>query len=1085
MPKPTPLINSAMQDQLQRFRSQLPSKEKSSHSSSPKAAGNAGGKRRGDDQGSTSRDETPPTLTLKQWAAVAIATNLAESRVERWLAGEGGYVKGYEAYLLVLTKCLETLPELNQLDRQATEQADSLAGKQAATARDRLLDGQPGKDRGTSQAPPLHQHQNHDLSLRECLEPLLGLWQRIMARLPDKRQRYDRDVQKQWFMAELLLLLRRLRNHYSHMSKMEEETVHCLRGKSTFTDRLLWLYHEVATRLNVMEPGPIIAERQGECYLDERWGMAFVLGLLLRRSQSERLLQTLFHDPRHPVRRRTRRLFTMFSQPDHYSEAHFDTASGLCREMVGYLMLPPLPSAAGQQALQAWQALLEDEREKTSPLFRREDKVRAYLLRGLDELGLIPEMKFVGCYQCRPPAREPDGAEGEGEPEPERSWCYEGVKSVSGSHHPSQTKLQRPKQYGRNVGLGKDRRFVYDRTDPNLRFALTPKPQAGKTSATRYGVMRQRDFINLVFVALKNNQEKLSAVLGEMYNWLGCYQDGLDMDLPPADLLRDYPQQVRWQMQPDSRPTLAAQMQKSLEDRLAYVTRLLAQDKALPGEKFSHQLPRHEQVHQVLHYFIAHLNQAGRAKVTRREFVHLQRLLLQYRGKDTPASVRYFKAIVKKEKPDNVDAKSACAKGDFWHYLHEQYPPDLVTGNQTHPLWTFCVSQCKAEHGRRAQENIISLGNLCCSVLKAQEQALNEALKGLAQANDATLAQLRAQWQLGVPLERPEAVGTDPDGVSKTGVAAARKRAQRYSVIPNGFIQRCFKQRFKQPVIASNRENSEEEEERGKNWAKDNIRQSTCSLMLITSYYEPSERYPELAKALAASGKLSSLGPADKKCWKQAVRELNDWHTHDKMCLMMVEALAKQSNVILPEKVSVTEAFSQRPDTEVKTKGINGKAKRLFLQLTHSHQCTRQWFAWPAEKIYRLLGWLYPEGCTVDIKDIPEIIARLEGHYLTIVQAVLAFEQRFYNTYEAEGKNLKNERKEKKYVDFRTLMEKFASLNQIEKSQVEAVITLRNAVLHNQLPLDHLDRLLPSQREVDISDIGKAQLSLLNSWMAK
>lgn len=103
------------------------------------------------------------------------------------------------------------------------------------------------------------------------------------------------------------------------------------------------------------------------------------------------------------------------------------------------------------------------------------------------------------------------------------------------------------------------------------------------------------------------------------------------------------------------------------------------------------------------------------------------------------------------------------------------------------------------------------------------------------------------------------------------------------------------------------------------------------------------------------------------------------------------------------------------------------------------------------------------------------------------MQAALVFEQRFYDTYKTEGKTLTAMHKDDKYVNFKDLINEFAQLANISENDVSAVTRLCHNALHNRLPDGGQGwcYLLPQKSEVDISDIGKAQLSLLNSWLAK
>lgn len=999
------------------------------------------------------KDNLNNNLDFSQQAALAIATNIAESRIKSIFqktqnsANEGWY----DGICNEFKAWLENYRQPQQASSSSTTQSSL----------------------------PTIPYQKE----------LLTLWDAITLNLADKRQRYKTEHSKQLDMLELILQLNKLRNFFSHMSRMGDPFD--LKDSPQLGYLLQMLYTEASTAISVRQPFTIV--HQGH-QLDAIWGSAFIINLFLPLSQANRLLQQL--SKKKPLKKRELRLFSYYSLRDGYSPTQLDTQANLCREIIGYLTLPPIESEAGQKALHEWQQqLLEEADSIQSPCFRRLDKVRYYLHTTLDELSLLPQLSFWGTYKNKQTISYLD-ENGEtvennnlalwvnqADPEPIKQA---NIDTDSVSQTPSKTKNIRHHSYNRNNLIqNQSQRFVYDMSDGNIRFKI--EHPTNKDLPILQGVIRLRDFINLGYLAL-TDKAATQEVLIAIYNWLNQYQQSLQqitteqlssLTLQPENY-QYYSEQIQ-QYLTQTKPDLATRLKTRITERLSRIQKLLAKDRTVPEvqsstikqlNQFKHYLPRHEQVHEILHYFIANLNKEGREKVTRHEFVHMQKLLLQYKGDTNPNEIEQIKNP-NPNKPNRTPSDKAL----FWQHLHDNYPKELVTGNKTHPIWEFAITESKQLFNDKKRKGVISLGMLCSKVLNKQIQQLQSFAKELASNTDdySRLSQIAAELQLGL---KGNYQGEQPKEDISRGLPAAIHNASCYSVIPTSFIQQTLNKQSEkpQPIGKCGIEKSV-------NFAQ-LIRNHPTALKLIKDYYEASKAQSTLAqKIVNHNNTLAGLTPEQKKQWKQTIKTLNDWHTHDKLCLIMAEKLAEKANIHFEQDETITTIAQQQPTLKLTGKSPNGDPKTVILKLSNNHQKTRLWFTWPLAKIERIVCLHYPANQPIASNEIPSLVARYQTRYQAIVQAILEFEDRFYNNH-PKAKSLKASNQHNNYVSFEQIIaDQNANYPSREK---KALKHLRNIALHDGSPGTDIKasqeraKIFPiSSAEIEIEDIGKDLLNRL------
>lgn len=932
--------------------------------------------------------------------------------------------------------------------------------------------------------------QTSSLASMPYQHELLTLWDSITLKLADKRQRYKTEHSKQLDMLELILQLNKLRNFFSHMSRMGEPFD--LTSSPQLGYLLEMLYNEASTAISVRQPFTLVHQNH---QLDAIWGSVFIINLFLPLSQANRLLQQL--SKKKPLKKRELRLFSYYSLRDGYSPTQLDNQANLCREIIGYLTLPPIESRAGQEALQQWQQqLLEEADSIQSPCFRRLDKVRYYLHTTLDELNLLPQLSFWGTYKSKQTiAYQAENGEtiendnlalwvNQANPEPIKQANID-IDSVTQTS--PKVKNIRHHNYNRNNLIqDENQRFVYDMSDGNIRFKI--KHPTADNLPVLYGVIRLRDFINLGYLAL-TDQTATQKVLIAIYDWLNQYQQSLQKitteQLSSLSLqsenYRYYSAQIRQYLE-NTKPDLATRLKTHLAERIKRLERLLAKDRKAPEirpstnkqrNQFKHNLARHEQVHEILHYFIANLNKEGREKVTRQEFVRMQRLLLQYKGATNPKEIEQ----IKYPNP-NKEANMTSDKARFWQHLHDNYPKELVTGNKTHPIWEFAITESKQLVNNKKRKGVISLGMLCAKVLNKQIQQFQTFAKELDNnKNDySRLSQIAAELQLGLKGnyqgERPK------DDISR-GLSAAIHNANCYSVIPTSFIQQVLHKQIENPQQIG------KGIEKSVNFAQ-LIRNSTTSLTLIKDYYEVSKAQPTIAQQIVEhDNTLTGLTTEQKKQWKQTIKTLNDWHTHDKLCLIMAEKLAEKANIHFEQGKTITTIAQQQPILTITGKSPNSDPKTVILQLSNNHQKTRLWFTWPLAKIERIVCLHYPANQPIASNEIPILVARYQTRYQAIVQAILEFEDRFYNNH-LKAESLKINNQHNNYVSFEQIINKDNA--NLPTDMLGPLKHLRNIALHDGSPgggikinqeQAFLTALFPKVEEASVEELGQDLLNRL------
>lgn len=194
-----------------------------------------------------------------------------------------------------------------------------------------------------------------------------------------------------------------------------------------------------------------------------------------------------------------------------------------------------------------------------------------------------------------------------------------------------------------------------------------------------------------------------------------------------------------------------------------------------------------------------------------------------------------------------------------------------------------------------------------------------------------------------------------------------------------------------------------------------------------------------------------------KKQLKQAVKALNDWHTHDQLCLMMAERLAAQANIHLEQGAQVQDMAAQQYTLELEGKNPCGPPRKLQLQLSSTHQGTRLWMAWPLPKLEYALCLHYADGARIEGKELPTVIARYQIHYHHVVEVILRFEHTFYKLWPVDFIRFKQEQAQngENYIPF-TRLANSAGLSDWGDFKKDVVIKslehLRNIALHDGLP---------------------------------
>ncbi|MFZ6770780.1 hypothetical protein ACO0LM_27300 [Undibacterium sp. Di26W] len=946
------------------------------------------------------------------------------------------------------------------------------------------------------------------------------LWARLMRPLSEARRPYYSSAERKLLMFELMMLCQNLRNLYSHWIPVEEKKVNALRltGKPQFTTFLEFLYAQAGSRLSLPQWFSLV-ERKADpsdaeknlFSLNETFGPAFIFSLFNTRSQVQRLQQGLRlriktrQQPR-ALKRRENQLYLFYARRDGYSETQLDQHSALLREIVGYLNLPPLESAVGQKAKLEWDVLLKKKIADNSnsdndatPQFRRSSKHMVYALQTLDKLKLLPEWSFAGHHQHV----NHDGAD-----EEDAFWESDlrpGDEIPSKHGHAERSKTGMQTQYGRNKNTDQSQRFVYDLRDPNLRFQLTLNGKAV------VGVMRERDFCNLVFFALSkvDDAKKITAYA---YKWLEQYQSSLSLthtsEASWSDILQNqsdlkakhYPRQIQWKIK-GTGPDLKTRLQNSVAarlQRLQHMDQLCVLPKrdqhGRKEDRSESDLPKHEKIHELLHMFIRHLNAEGRSKVTQREYSHLQQLLLSYKGADGYGEIESIKA-------ESIDAELKhdrvyTDKAKFWQHLHHTYTPNLVNTTdkaKTHPIWVHCLVEGKARDrsgNERPVKNIPGLDKLFKRVLQDEIQDLLRVQKriGTADCNETELKQIAFCLQVSLMDERhtgdaapmPEQKGEQEKASPQFGYAKARHDALRYSVLPASICQQALGLAWEMQIAI----NKQGQENRYPGLAQQ-IRGHAGSRTLRAEFYQPGLVMPQVQAKLQRAGRLDCLAPGEKKLWKECVKNLNDWHTHDKLCLLMVEQLAKQAQIQLGTG-SIADYYSQAVLLEKKGPNHQGQEVSVTFKLSNSLQSTRHWFAWSATKLERALCWHFKDGVTVDSGELQQMMNTYQTRSKGVIEQVLTLEKSVLERLEArKNSELIVQVKRDGYVPFKTIMSQVVGWND---QQRQALIHLRNMALHDGLPQHKFLKDLYSdaaykQAWLDAKQLGEPQLDQIKKAM--
>lgn len=945
------------------------------------------------------------------------------------------------------------------------------------------------------------------------------LWARIMRPLSEERRPYFSADERKLLMCELMCLCERLRNRFSHWIPLANKRAQVLQltGKPQFSAFLEFLYTQATSRLSLPQWFELVVKADAtdqekiQFGLDEKYSPAFIFSLFNTRSQMQRLTQGLRlripipNKPRQerPLKRRENQLYQFYARRDGYSETQLDPHSALLREMMGYLNLPPLQSAAGKAAKAAW-----DEKQKTlnqanaandasedqsTPQFRRASKHIYYALQTLDTLQLLPEWTFTGHTQQL--------SEGDGDEDDAWDGIARAEDDIPSKHgHAQRSKLGMATQYGRNLKLPANQRFVYDLRDPNLRFQLTVN---GKKVT---GVIRERDFCNLVYFALTKRQDA-QTITNFAHHWLEKYQQSLlqtesswaEKLQSNAELqVKNYPRQIQWKIQ-NTVPDLYDRLKASAAARIDRLKKIDARcilpkrdANGLKEKRSEHDLPRHEKIHELLHIFIRHLNAEGRSTVTQREYSRLQQLLLNYKGADMSDEIKSIKAEV--VDADVQHERVYSYKAMFWHHLHHTYTPDLVNAghvDKTHPIWVHSQVEGKfrgIDGKERKKINIPGLDKLFKLVLEDEIRNLQSLEKHLhnSKENPTELQQIAFRLQVSLMDERhvvdknaatTEAAG-NKDEVPKYGYGKSCHDALQYSVLPASICQQALGMEYKEEISLS----KDKKEYRFPSIAT-LIREHHCERSLIAAFYEPSLVMPKAYRQLQANGKLSCLAKEDKVEWKKCVQALNDWHTEDKLCLLMIGQLAQPAQMQFGTG-SVADFYSQPVKREVSGVDHLGQARRVTLRLSNSLQATRLWFAWPLDKLERALCWHSQPGAEVDAAILQQIVIAYQTRTKKVVEQVLMLEKSVFERFQnIKNRELVDEVGKNGYVPFKTILSK--SKNWDSKHN-EAMIQLRNKSLHDGLPeQDLVLQLYPDSVRhaptLDVQRLGEPQMQQIKN----
>ena len=1059
------------------------------------------------------------TLGFSQQAAAAIACHLAVAQVEAWLE-----LDSPPAQADFWAKLCVHLPDL-----------------QALHAQDRLK-------RQDAQAQPAHRRTvepSDALSaLQDALQKVGG---RLCPRLREPGQPYLTPNEQNLIVASALLTLADLRNACSHSAFLSKPFEPALAegrppalgpldlGEQTALRHWLeHLYREAVTSLKVTR-APALWESDatqsapgwlaGRDAADARrhWelsigaGLPFFLSLFLTRSNSHWLAQQLA-GATHKHGRRTLRLLSYHSWGDGTSQlAVADPDEDLVREVLASVSVPPLASHAGQEAQKAAQqraepgaAALPGDVDELAGLardlvpYRREPKTRQYVMRMLDRMDLLPGLQFWGRWSRNVGTAEEARWEPDAELQPSMA-------------QPDKRKRVFKESYGRNSasavaaqGGPAHIRFEYDWSDGNVRFALRHHHQAA------CGVMRWRDFLNWVFVAAIERGDDAS-VHEQLCHWAfehlrqrqALLQDSLQGTVaegaetaPDAPALRLLPRQLRLHLlgqSPDLRQRVAARLRFWQDQRLPWLNRAfepnrrwqVARRDAKRAGKAPNAVPMPDdlmptsvQAHEVLHHMLAVLSPAERGQFSRYKFQALYARLLDYKAEPQA----------------------------FWEQLRGFCP------EHPHLRW-----EMPTRVNLQFPDNRRSLHELMQAVLDEKAQWLNEALLAQDSASEAQLNALASRWGVGLglavgsPAVGPR--GSVPGGqdhagdsapASAAGWRAAASRALHYTVLPAGFVQNALHRPDAPPsrVRATPVHATDTRQARARNGAQ-RIRDWPSRLQLFPEFYQPELLPPwrALAQGIAARCQAGAEQPLSeaaqdlwpdpqerqlrKAQWRALVGELNDWHTEDKVCLLLAEKLAARTLLQFTPGARVDCALA---DPVLRSLPVPGGVP-VRIAFKHPLQARRQ-RAWgqPANLV-RAIVHNYPQAQGPQAAPLAgEQVQQLLQHYrsrnVLLVERLLQLElaavsHRWLNKGEARAG------RKRVYWPFDKVVQQL-HLNApdlLGADDAQTLLKLRHWALHDSVPpVDQTDELAlyyGAAREGDlrVKKLGEHQLKLIHDLL--
>ena len=616
----------------------------------------------------------------------------------------------------------------------------------------------------------------HILEGDESPNSLNKLYDKITGHLREEIQRYygkdeNNKDERALIMESALDLLNRLRNYYSHIlyddpgdvsfmlkgseegqnKKQDEEN-----GDRPLISWLTWLYREAWKKQDLEEKFPLWDSVDDNISRLSHYGAAFFINLFLTRSKAEHFLQRLgkFEGKN---KKRSRHVFSAYCQRDRISDTFIQDPPEhmLYREIMGALKIPPFHSKAGQENKKK----VEDSKYEQPPEysdtdvlpFRSQSRARDYVLQLIDMLGLLPNIRFRGIVETKEIDKE-----GGIIWQPAHEIIKSKVKKKSQDEKGDKKSYDRDKRvirktYNRNNEALKEalkevgQRFVYDHSDGNILFEIEQK---GKDPVR--GVVRWRDFLTWVYL-IAFEKKPSNKIDEEIYGYLSGYKETLSEGKTPKEVYKkSLPRQYCNHIEggEDDLHTRIKTRLKFRKERWDQLNKAFEPNRRWRDGGFKKPvpkdlLPKHIQVHEILHYLIALLPMKDRESLSRDRFQNLYSLLMNYNNEDR--------------------------RNEFHERVKNYFSADFLKKDDLKFL--------------KPADGLIKLTD---RFLKAQKVMIDRHLEKVKTANQTELKQIAVYWKVGLQQDSDD----DPP---KSGWRASARLARLYTVLPRGFFQGLFK----------------------------------------------------------------------------------------------------------------------------------------------------------------------------------------------------------------------------------------------------------------------------------------------------